>query len=51
MDLNIGNNSDNNIMDNRTFHNPHANGRVNIQAPNMNQFELFANLIDLNLVL
>jgi hypothetical protein len=43
MDLNIGNNSDNNIMDNRTFHNPHANGRVNIQAPNMNQFELFAN--------
>lgn len=41
MDLN--NNQITNIMDHQTFYNPHANGRVDIQGPTMNQFQLFEN--------
>lgn len=41
--MNLNSNEEINDMDRKNFQNPHANGRVNIQGPNMNQFELFAN--------
>jgi len=40
---NLNNNQINNIMEPNSYYNQHSNGRVNIQGPNLNQFELFDN--------